>query len=436
MKRHSLKRRLLLHLALAVLFQTLLFYVVSYLQLDYRVWLPVSALLTLTLIAVALNWFLAPIGRIVAALETGVSGLKDNDFSITIHNEQYEELATIIDVYNGLSRVLRDERLELMQRELLLDKIVQSTPVAMILTNDADQIVYSNAAARTLLDTGKLEGHTFSELIEGIPAEMRRATLERRDGLFTESLQGETVVYSLNCQKFLLQSQPHHLYLYKNLTTEISRNEIALWKQVIRLISHELNNSLAPISSMTSSAKKILDQPEHMDMLPDMLDTIQRRAQRLFEFTRQYARLARLPAARKQPVNTVEFLSDIEKICEVNLESNVQIETLSIDSAQIEQVLINLVKNAKESGSKLDEVRLSVQQSGGDIYFEISDRGNGLGNEQLAQAMLPFYTTKKKGTGIGLPLCNEIITGHGGRLRIGNRNGGGVQVSFSIPLQT
>ena len=118
------------------------------------------------------------------------------------------------------------------------------------------------------------------------------------------------------------------------------------------------------------------------------------------------------------------------------MESNVQVETLSIDSAQIEQVLINLVKNAKESGSKLDEVRLSVQQSGGEIYFEISDRGNGLGNEQLAQAMLPFYTTKKKGTGIGLPLCNEIITGHGGRLRIGNRNGGGVQVSFSIPLQT
>jgi two-component system nitrogen regulation sensor histidine kinase NtrY len=233
-----------------------------------------------------------------------------------------------------------------------------------------------------------------------------------------------------------LQNQPHHLYLYKNLTSEISRNEIALWKQVIRLISHELNNSLAPISSMAGSAKKILKQQENLELLPDMLDTIERRAQRLFEFTRQYARLARLPAARKQAVKITEFLSDIEKICDVNVTSDIRTDTLHMDSAQIEQVLINIVKNAKESGSEPDEVKLFVRQDQGEIQFEVSDRGTGLGAEQISQAMLPFYTTKKSGTGIGLPLCNEIIAGHGGRLRIGNREGGGVQVLFGIPLQS
>jgi two-component system nitrogen regulation sensor histidine kinase NtrY len=316
----------------------------------------------------------------------------------------------------------------------LLDKVIQSTPVAMMLTNDADQIVYSNKAARTLLQEPRLEGHTLAQLIKDIPAAMRRATIEKQDGLFTESVHGETVVYSLNYQKFLLQNQPHHLYLYKNLTTEISRNEIALWKQVIRLISHELNNSLAPISSMTGSAKKILKQQEHLDMLPDMLDTIERRAQRLFEFTRQYARLARLPAARKQVVNLAEFLGDIERICEVNTSSDCQTDTLSMDSAQIEQVLINIVKNAKESGSEPEQVRLIVRQDADEIQFEVTDRGSGLGSEQLSQAMLPFYTTKKSGTGIGLPLCNEIVAGHGGRLRIRNRKGGGARVLFSIPI--
>jgi two-component system nitrogen regulation sensor histidine kinase NtrY len=434
MKKPSLKRRLLLHFAVAVLFQSFLFALISYLQLDYRIWLPVSSLLTLAILIIAINWFLAPIANIVKALETGVSGLMENDFSITIHNEQFEELATIIDVYNELSKVLRDKRLALMQKELLLDKIVQSTPVAMILTNDADQIVYSNSAARTLLNSPRLEGHTFGNLIQDIPEEMRKATLEKRDGLFTESLNGETVVYSLNCQSFLLQNQSHHLYLYKNLTTEISRNEIALWKKVIRLISHELNNSLAPISSMTSSAKKILNQPEHIDMLPEILDTIERRAQRLFEFTRQYARLARLPAARKQPVNIAEFLRDVEQVCKVEVEAEVQVESLSMDAGQIEQVLINLVKNARESGSDDKDVRLCARQVGDSLRFEVLDRGNGLGAEQIAQAMLPFYTTKKKGTGIGLPLCNEIITGHGGRLRIGNREGDGVVARFSVPL--
>jgi two-component system nitrogen regulation sensor histidine kinase NtrY len=434
MKKPSLKRRLLLHLACALFFQTFLFFLVAYWQLDYRIWLPVSALLTLALLVVAIKWFLAPIGQIVAALETGVSAMTDSDFSITIHNKEFDEMDTIVQLYNDLCTVLRSERSALMQKEVLLDKIVQSTPVAMILTNDADQIVYSNNAARTLLQSPRLEGSTFAELIEDIPDEMKQATLEKRDGLFTESVRGETVVYSLNCQRFLLQNQPHHLYLYKNLTSEISRNEIALWKQVIRLISHELNNSLAPISSMAGSAKKILKQQENLDLLPDMLDTIERRAQRLFEFTRQYARLARLPAARKQTVNIAEFLSDIEKICDVSVSSELQTGTLQMDSAQIEQVLINIVKNAKESGSEPGDVNLIVRQTQGEVQFEVNDRGTGLGAEQISQAMLPFYTTKKTGTGIGLPLCNEIITGHGGRLRIGNRDGGGVQVRFGIPL--
>jgi nitrogen fixation/metabolism regulation signal transduction histidine kinase len=185
---------------------------------------------------------------------------------------------------------------------------------------------------------------------------------------------------------------------------------------------------------MTGSAKKILKQQENLEMLPDMLDTIERRAQRLFEFTRQYARLARLPAARKQDVNLAEFVSDIERICEVNTSSEFQADTLSMDSAQIEQVLINIVKNAKESGSEPDQLKLIVRQEADEIQFEVLDRGSGLGKEQLLQAMLPFYTTKKSGTGIGLPLCNEIITGHGGRLRIGNRKGGGVRALFSVPM--
>jgi nitrogen fixation/metabolism regulation signal transduction histidine kinase len=433
-KNPSLTRRLLLNLSGAIAFQSTLIFLVLYWQLDYRIWLPVSALLTLFLLIVAINWFLAPIADVVSALETGVSAMKDNDFSITIHNKQYDELDTLVQFYNDLSDVLRKERSSLMQRELLLDKVIQSTPVAMILTNNADQIVYSNKAAHTLLNEPRPDGKALAELIRDIPATMRAATTEKRDGLFTESVRGETVVYSLNCQKFMLQNQPHHLYLYKNLTTEISRNEIALWKQVIRLISHELNNSLAPISSMTGSAKKILQQQKNLDMLPDMLDTIERRAQRLFEFTRQYARLARLPAARKQDTNLAQFLSDIERVCALNTSSDFQNETLSMDSAQIEQVLINIVKNAKESGSEPDEVRLIVRQNQDEIQFEVTDRGSGLGSEQISQAMLPFYTTKKSGTGIGLPLCNEIITGHGGRLRIGNRKGGGVRVLFSIPI--
>lgn len=429
----SLKRRLLFHFAAAIALQTTLMLLVIHFQLDYRIWLPLTALLTLMLVGLAIRWFLAPIGEVMSALETGVSAMRDDDFSVTIYNKRFDELDTIVQLYNDLCEVLRDERSALMQREALLDKIVQSTPVAIILTNEPGQIVYSNVAARTLLQEPRLQGQDLAAVIRDIPEAMRLAALERRDGLFTDTLRGETVSYSLNCQSFLLQNQTHYLYLFKNLTTEISRNEIALWKRVIRLISHELNNSLAPISSMTASAKTIIARQENLELLPDMLDTVERRARRLYEFTHQYANFARLPAAKLASVDISEFLDDIARICAVPVLRDFDTSSLRMDSAQIEQVLINIVKNAKESGSTLEHVKLSVHERDAEFVFAVTDRGDGMSGDQITQAMLPFFTTKKEGTGIGLPLCHEIITGHGGRLKIANRDGGGVRVSFALP---
>jgi nitrogen fixation/metabolism regulation signal transduction histidine kinase len=390
-----------------------------------------NAMLILAVIS-ALN----PIKEVLQALDIGVNSFNDKDFSITIDNQQYSEFSLIIDTYNNLAKVMRDERMAIYQRELLLDTVIQSTPVALILTNSHGHIVYSNLAAKTLLNQKKtLEGMKFADIYQHMPQALMEATANKQDGLITEKLNDETIVYHLNYQSFTLNEQQHNLYLYKNLTSDMSRKESDIWKQVIRLISHELNNSLAPISSLTNSAKKVLASNQNQHMLPEMLDTISRRSAHLHQFIEQYAHFARLPQPNKSAVELRPFIQTITQLCEVETVTRFEANTLHCDTAQIEQVLINLIKNAKESGSNLSRIVLGVYQKADHMTFEVTDQGKGMTEPQLLQALLPFYTTKSEGTGVGLALCNEIVIAHGGKLKLENQKDGGLKVAFSLSLK-
>ena len=397
-------------------------------------WICGSLIVGNALIILAVVSALNPIKDVLQALDIGVNSFKDKDFSITIDNQQYSEFSLIIDTYNNLAKIMRDERMAIYQRELLLDTVIQSTPVALILTNNHDNIVYSNLAAKTLLNQKKtLEGMKFADIYQHMPQALMEATANKQDGLITEKLNDETIVYHLNYQSFVLNKQQHHLYLFKNLTSDMSRKESDIWKQVIRLISHELNNSLAPISSLTNSAKKVVASNKNQHMLPEILDTISRRSAHLHQFIEQYAHFARLPKPNKLAVELRPFIQTISQLCEIETVTRFEANTLLCDAAQIEQVLINLIKNAKESGSILGEILLRVYQTAGQITFEVTDQGKGMTEQQLLQALLPFYTTKSQGTGVGLALCNEIVIAHGGKLKLENQKEG-LRVAFSLSL--
>ena len=424
---------------LLLVLQAACFYLVVYIEANIVIWFPIITLVLTFTLVFFLKSFLYPITRIVDALSNGAYRFMDNDFSMTIHNEGYKELEEVIQTYNQLATNLREQRVHYQQREQMLNKVVQVNPVAMILTNKNDTVVHSNIAAKTLLGVhGKLEGRKFSLLIEGMPAVLLDATINKREGLITDQSANETVVYHLHCQTFSLNNTAHYLYLYKNMTTEMSRKETEMWRKAIRLISHELNNSLAPTTSLIKSANKILFDEDawenHRKLLPEILETIARRTQRLHDFTSRYANFARLPAAKKVKVDIAKFLQDITNLYPINLFSEYAINELVFDPGQIEQVLINLIKNAIESGSPQDQISLHVKQNGSLLRFSVRDGGPGMTSEQLSQAILPFYTTKTQGTGFGLPLCNEIISNHGGRLRLSNRETVGFEASFNIPI--
>ena len=267
--------------------------------------------LTMGAVWLIFHWYSSSISKLVETLDLGVKCFQDNDFSITIHNRRKDELGQIIDVYNDVATTIRQERMNLYQRELLLDTIIQETPVALILTDANGIVAYSNDAAKVLFNCHqKPDGEVFAPLLKALPESLYQASVDRTSGLYTVQQEQNKRVFYITCKVFTLNGAQHVLYLYKNMTSEISRQEIDLWKNAIRLMSHELNNSLAPISSLTNSAKQIIQKPEHIDMLPDILDTISQRTRRLHAFIEQYARFARLPKPSLQSIELEGFIKN------------------------------------------------------------------------------------------------------------------------------
>ncbi len=432
----SLHWHLFLKLALLIVAYAGFIYLGSLYSTQPVLWLLLATIVFLAILALSLNSLLSPLTDVLRAVDNGIDAFKDGDFSLTIHKNGYREIENIASLYNELAGILREERMNIYQRELLLDSVIQSTPVAMVLTNSKGYIVYSNAAAKQLLQMRqRLDGNNFSELLKHLPSELRQATLQKYDGLVTQNLAEQKLVYHVSCQLFQLNGNSHNLYLYKNLTSEMNRKEIELWKRVIRMISHELNNSLAPIASLSNSAKQIIDQPEHLHMLREVMDTISSRAQHLTQFINDYAKFAKMPQPKPEKVELATFSQHLQTLLQVNCHFDVHYQHAYFDPAQIEQVLINLVKNAKESGSAPEDIGFQLIQQAKKLNFTVFDRGAGLSDSQMQQALLPFYTTKEKGSGLGLALCNEIVSAHGGKLRLFNRDHGGLCASFELELQ-
>ena len=376
-----------------------------------------------------------PIADIVRGLRDGLSSLRENDFSIRLAVDRGDELGELVAGYNDTVGVLREERSALRQRELLLETALYSSPVALVLTNQIDRVVYANPEARQVfLGGSRLEGRRFGEILAGCPGELRDTLGRGSDGLFSVETDGEPESFHLSRRRFQLNRQSHTLYLVRRLTTELGREELRIWKRVIRIISHELNNSLAPISSLVHSAGVLSARPDESHRLPEIFASIEDRVTHLARFLRGYARFARLPQPKREEVSWQELLDVVRQLYPFEQRGAAPQDTGFFDPAQLEQVLINLLKNAREASPKGAEtvVRLGATPDGG-TRIEVLDRGKGMEEDILHQALLPFFSTKKDGVGVGLPLCREILTEHGGTLSLHNRDGGGLAAVCWLP---
>jgi two-component system, NtrC family, nitrogen regulation sensor histidine kinase NtrY len=374
-----------------------------------------------------------PVQRVLRAMQTSVACYGDGDFSVSLVVDRHDELGALLRTNNELGSALRRQRAHLVQRELLLDTVTQNSPVALVLVDAHQRVVYANIAARQLLGAGRsLLGADFAQILETAPPALQEMIASGGDGLFSTRIGETEETFSLSQRSFMLQGQRHRLYLLKTLTRELSRQEVATWKKLIRVVSHELNNSLGPIVSMADTGREVLRRGDPSS-LGNVFAAIRERAAHLHQFVAGYAAIARLPTPRPGRENWAQLIADLTRQHSFALLAPLPQEPGWFDRLQLEQALINVLKNAHESGGDPAQVSMRVQQSAHEVRIEILDRGPGMTELVLAQALLPFYSTKRDGTGLGLALCREIAEAHGGSLRLSNRDGGGLCVTLMLP---
>jgi len=369
----------------------------------------------------------------LSALETGLLNLKDREFSTTLSYQNKDELGHMCELFNQTVEQLRTEKHWLYQRELMLDKITQSSPEVLFLVNDQGQVIFSNIAARQFFGQRLgLEGNDLSTLFKTAPKGAQAAIQENKEGLFS-LLKGEqeAETWHMSTGKFVLNNQSHTLYILKQMTRELSRQEVAVWKKVIRVISHELNNSLGPISSMLHSGR-ILSLQANDSRLARVFDTIDERIKHLSEFVQGYGKFAKIPEPKIEKVDCNILFSQLAQQWQFVYINN-DVKNIYADAPQLEQLLINLIKNAHESEGELSEVRVEIQHRQKDIIIMVSDRGKGIAESRLNSVLIPFYSTKATGSGLGLALCREIIDAHHGNIALYNRDAGGLMVRVTLP---
>ena len=366
-----------------------------------------------------------------------LSGLREGDYSMRLRGgRRSDALGELVVEANALAGELRDQRLAALEATSLLRAVMSEIDVAIVVFDPRGLLKLANRAAERLLATPveRLVGADAAELgladcLTGEPAR----TFER-------SFPGGAGRFGVRRATVREGGLPHELLVVANLSTALREEERLAWQRLIRVLGHELNNSLAPILSIASSLSARVAQPElspqSRDDLVRGLAVISERADSLTRFMEGYARLARVPPPRRRAVEIAAFVEGIaalEKRVPVRVAAGPRV-AVEADPDQLQQVLINLLANAAEAALERDGgVELSWRREGGEVVIEIVDDGPGLAN--AANLFVPFFTTKPRGSGIGLALSRQITDAHGGDLRLRNRaDASGCVAELRLPL--
>jgi nitrogen fixation/metabolism regulation signal transduction histidine kinase len=377
------------------------------------------------------------VARPLQTISNLLAALREGDYSIRARGANHDDaLGEVMLEVNALGETLREQRLGAMEATALLRTVMGKIDVAIFAFDMDERLRLVNRAGERLLaqPAERLLGRSASELgldecLRGEPVRTLQITSPEGVGR-----------WGVSRSVFREHGLPHQLLVLSNLSRALREEERQAWKRLVRVLGHELNNSLAPIRSIAGSLESLLvREPRPLDWDDDMrrgLAIIATRAEALSRFMQAYARLARLPPPRFQTLNVAAWIRRV-----VGLETRLEVRvipgpevTISADGDQLDQLLINLLHNAVDAALETDGgVSVRWARNGTHLDVFVEDEGPGLSN--TANLFVPFFTTKPKGSGIGLVLSRQIAEAHGGSLSLENRDTApGCQAQLRLPL--
>lgn len=359
--------------------------------------------------------------RIVAPLDlfdAGAALLAERDFATRFQPTGDPALDRLVTVYNGMADRLREERTRLEEQQLFLEKIIQGSPSGVLILDFDGRISDANPRAQAMLQE-PLRGLKLTQLMTPFA---RGLTSIAQGASQVLALQGSRRVKVWRSE-FLDRGFPRGFFLLEELTDELRRSEKAAYEKVIRMMSHEVNNSLGAASSLLESCLQVgekLPAGEREDFQGAVRIILGRTAQ-LNQFMREFAEVARIPPPRLHDSAVIPLIENVagllrrelqERRIALRWELDDPLEDIPLDKRQIEQVLLNVLKNAAEAIGQDGTITVRSGRAAGMRFLAIEDTGPGVAEEAREQLFRPFFSTKRSGQGLGLTLAQEILAQH------------------------
>lgn len=351
----------------------------------------------------------------LARLRDAADAIREGDHTTRYRRSGHRDVDTLVDVYNRMTDALRDQRVRTQEQEQILQRIEESSPTAMIVLDHDGRIDRLNPAARRLVDLAP--GRTLDEGDDEIAPRLH--AMEN----------GDESVFPLGGRRRLRARRltiidrgfPRSFFLVDELTDALRRSEKAAYEKLIRMMAHEVNNTVGSVNSLLDSVRSMTAHEPSLKRAADALDVAIRRGDSMNDFMRSLAAVVRVAPPSRTEERPEELLADLHRLFAAELEERriawrVSTEdsepTVHVDRAQLEHALTNVVRNAIESIDTDGTLEIRSKNSATHWTLEILDDGAGIDSEAADQLFTAFFTTKTNGQGVGLMLVQEILLGH------------------------
>ena len=375
-------------------------------------------------------WLVRTVESHVETLEEFFSAVKYEDFTRRFIEDDVD--AELKNAFNRVLERFQDARAERDLQAGYLETVVRHVPVPFIAARADGSLSLVNNPARQLTGLPALTHiRQLSALDPELPARMRALEAGGRQ-LIQSRLRGVPAELRVSVSEIRLPDGVERLYSIENLSGELTARESSAWRNLIRVLTHEIMNTLTPVTSLAVSATGLLDDETAKEDIRDAVQTIARRSEGLMNFVLRYRELLNVPRPDVMTVNVRDALEGVATLMSAELAGvvvsiDVVPESLEVaaDRALLDQVLVNILRNAIDATANSDgpDIRLAGRLETGRIVVSVTDNGPGIDDETLEQVFVPFFTTKREGNGIGLSLCRQIMTAHGGEIAIESDSG-------------